>query len=146
MKDATWEHINTVQRLITTCQCELHRRALDHDQSKLHDPELDVFTVHHDKLGELEYGSPEYMQQLDVMTDALRNHYTKNRHHPEHFENGVDDMNLIDLVEMLCDWVASVRRSKNGDIYKSLEVQRERFGISDQLMKVLKNTVDDILQ
>jgi hypothetical protein len=37
------------------------------------------------------------------MAPALKHHYENNRHHPEHFKNNIDDMNLIDLIEMLCD-------------------------------------------
>ena len=145
MEEATWHHIHHVQKLIMRCQRELISRALEHDQSKLSLPEVDVFAQYNDKLRELEYGSPEYIEQLKTMKQALRNHYSINRHHPEHFKNGINDMNLIDLMEMLCDWVASSTRSKNGDINKSLEVQRTRFGISEQLLQVMRNTVNDYL-
>jgi len=44
------------------------------------------------------------------MKPALEHHYALYRHHPEHFQNGIDDMNLIDLVEMFADWKASSER------------------------------------
>ena len=43
---------------------------------------------------------------------------------------------------MLCDWKASGERGKpgTGNIYKSIDIQAERFGISKQLRKILINT------
>jgi len=74
------------------------------------------------------------------MGSAVKHHQENNSHHPEAHEEGIDGMNLIDIVEMLCDWKAATLRTKNGDIQKSLEIQKERFGISDQLYNILKNT------
>ena len=47
-------------------------------------------------------------------------------------------MTLFDLLEMLCDWVAAVRRHDNGDINKSLEINQKRFNISPQLQQILR--------
>jgi hypothetical protein len=46
----------------------------------------------------------------------------------------------VQVVEMLCDWKAATERHADGDLRKSLAVQRERFGISDQLLQILTNT------
>lgn len=51
-------------------------------------------------------------------------------------------MTLIDIVEMLCDWMAAVKRHNDGNIYKSLNVCKERFHIDNQLYTILKNTID----
>ena len=51
-------------------------------------------------------------------------------------------MDLIDLVELICDWVASSKRHADGNIYRSIELNKERFGMSDQLCEILKNTID----
>lgn len=55
--------------------------------------------------------------------------------------SGVYGMDLLDVLEMLCDWKAATARHADGDILKSLEINRTRFGISDQLYHILKNTV-----
>jgi hypothetical protein len=44
---------------------------------------------------------------------------------------------------MLVDWVASVQRA-NGDIYKSLETNKDRFDIPEPIYQILKNTVDKL--
>jgi hypothetical protein len=75
------------------------------------------------------------------MGEALKHHYRENSHHPEHYENGVDDMDLLDVIEMLCDWMAAVSRMKDGDIEKSIEINADRFGISEQLKSILINTI-----
>lgn len=40
-------------------------------------------------------------------------------------------MNLIDIVEMLADWKASSERQQNGNLLTSIEINAERFNISD---------------
>jgi len=51
-------------------------------------------------------------------------------------------MNLIDLLEMLCDWKAATLRHNTGDIYKSLELNQKRFGYSNEIKSLFKNTID----
>lgn len=55
----------------------------------------------------------------------------------------VSYMTLIDLLEMFIDWTASSRRHADGDINKSIEHNKERFAMSDQLVKIFQNTVRD---
>lgn len=121
---------------------ELLRRAVEHDNSKFSPEEFDAFEEATPRLKDLVYGSDEYKQALKEIESALRHHYQVNRHHPEHFENGINDMNLIDLIEMVCDWIAASQRVKDGDIYKSLDINKDRFGISEQLFLIIKNTID----
>lgn len=45
---------------------------------------------------------------------------------------------------MLCDWKAASERTKQGSIQQSLPINKERFGISDQLYAVLLNTVKEL--
>jgi hypothetical protein len=51
-------------------------------------------------------------------------------------------MTLVDVIEMLADWKAATERHEDGDLAKSLEIQRERFGLSDQLVAILRNTAE----
>jgi len=142
--DETWKHIHVIRRLISGAQLELSQRALEHDQSKLSAPEVDTFTEFTPKLKDSTYGSEEYQGFLKAMKPALDNHYAMNRHHPEFFENGINDMNLIDLLEMIIDWKAASMRHDNGDINRSIEINTERFNLSPQLVKILQNTVPEL--
>lgn len=136
----TWRHINRVQQLLGDAIGWLSHRAIVHDQSKLVPPEVGVFATATERLRGLTYGSPEYKQCLEEMKPALDHHYAKNSHHPEHYPGGIDDMDLLDLVEMLCDWKAATERHANGSLPKSLEINAVRFKISPQLQRILENT------
>ena len=107
-------------------------------------PELDIFVEYTPKLANTTYGSDEYKEHLQGMRKGLKHHYKINSHHPEHYNNGINGMCLLDLIEMLSDWKAATERHADGDIIKSLEINKERFGISDQLYEVLLNTVEKL--
>jgi hypothetical protein len=136
----TLKHSRRVDELLLQLIAGLMARMTKHDLSKMKDPELEIFDEYSAKLKGSTYGSPEYMGFLDGMGEALKHHYAENRHHPEHFANGINDMTLIDVVEMLADWKAATERHDDGDLVKSLDKQRARFDISDQLMAILFNT------
>lgn len=138
----TWDHIDLVMKLLASAQIELMRRQFTHDRSKLQSPEWEMFADITHKLEGLTYGSAEYeAQRKEMLGNALGHHYQHNRHHPEFFSDGVDGMNLFDLLEMLCDWMAATKRHADGDIQKSIEINRDRFNLSPQLVRILKNTV-----
>lgn len=135
------KHIYHINYFLMNIIHELLQRMKQHDISKLTSPELEIFTEYTPKLAASTYGSKEYQQFLKKMGVALEHHYEHNRHHPEHFENGVNDMSLVDIIEMLCDWKAATLRHDDGDINKSIEINRERFNMSEQLIRILKNTI-----
>lgn len=136
----TLGHIERVQSLLAEVTDELHHRGVAHDASKLVDPELATFDEYTPKLKASTYGSDEYKAFLAGMGEGLQHHYAHNRHHPEHHPDGIAGMSLVDLVEMLADWKAATERHDDGDLGRSLLIQAERFGISEQLAKVLANT------
>lgn len=139
--DATWRHIWTLQKYLNICIKKLIDRAHAHDQSKLDTPEVELFAEHTESLKDLTFGSPEYQEALDALAPALEHHYAKNSHHPQHFKQGVDDMTLLDLIEMHCDWKAASLRHSDGNIRKSIEHNGERFGMSPQLIRIFENTI-----
>lgn len=141
-KEETQTHIDNVGRHIDIVCDLLKHRAVAHDITKLSSPEIDYFAFVDRKTLDTKYGTEEYNKALEELKPALENHYAKNRHHPEHFPNGVSGMNLIDLVEMLCDWKASTLRYKEGNILKSIEVNAKRFSLSPDLTAVLRNTAE----
>lgn len=136
----TMKHIEKVRELIGVFISKLAVRGTDHDRLKLESPEVEIFTEYTPKLASDTYGSEEYYTHLKEMNTALQHHYANYRHHPEHFENGVNDMTLIDIVEMFCDWKASSMRHNDGNILKSIEHNAKRFNIGSQLTGILINT------
>jgi hypothetical protein len=136
----TVDHITRVREIMSSMLPELQSRALGHDQSKLHAPEKEVFDRVTPMLRGTTYGSPAYKRALKSMGVGLRHHYANNSHHPEHFTRGVNDMTLIDVMEMFCDWLAATERHADGDIFRSIRLNTKRFRLSPQLVMILRNT------
>lgn len=158
-RPSTHEHIAQVRGLVLGAAQDLIRRAHRHDRSKLEDPELTTFDQVTERLAALEYGSPEYEAARADMGEALAHHYRVNDHHPEHYREGevepawgsdlvgIEGMGLLELTEMLCDWIAASRRHDDDkDVHDSIEVNAERFGYGEEMTRLLHNSVDRILE
>ncbi len=137
----TMKHIEQVKIYLLDMIQELAKRAQNHDKSKLEDPEKSVFEEYTPKLKGTTYGSEEYNRFLVEMRPALDHHYGNNRHHPEYHTGRIDGMDLLDLIEMFCDWKSATLRHADGNLKKSIEHNQKRFSIDDQLTKILKNTM-----
>lgn len=129
-----FKHINKFSKL-------LKQRGVKHDMSKFEDIEFDAFE---NAEFNASYGTPEYDAQRNKVKDAIVHHYANNPHHIEHHPNSINDMNLIDLVEMLCDWIDASERNENDNIYKSLEINRIKYNMSDQVYNLLVNTAIEL--
>jgi hypothetical protein len=136
----TYEHIDQVMRLLGHAQVELMRRQFGHDRSKLRTPEVEAFAAAPKLMG-ITYGTAEYNANLEALKPALEHHYSACRHHPQHYPNGISDMNLFDILEMVIDWYASTKKHSDGDVRKSLEINSARFNIDPQLLQVMENTI-----
>jgi hypothetical protein len=134
----------------------LFQALKEHDQSKMESPEveiLDLMAAAPDNYSNGSWGDGMATGRLDEasmkLRKFLRHHYKHNNHHPEHHENGIDGMDLIDLVEMFCDWSASTLRTKDGNIYRSIQYNEKRFKMSPQLTRIFMNTAlrfDEVLK
>ena len=140
----TLMHINSVQNKINVFRDIMSIRAGVHDQSKLQSPEKELFDEMTPILKSLTYGSDEYKDSLGKLKPALDHHYANNSHHPEHYADGIKGMDLADLVEMFCDWLAATERTANGDIYKSIGINQNRFNIPPELSMIFYNTAKRI--
>ena len=116
----TQKHIERVRYYIRFITDRLTTRGVKHDAIKLESPEIEVFAEHTKCLANMKYDSPEYKEHLAAMKPALDHHYANSRHHPEHFAKGINDMNLIDIMEMLCDWLGMSIPLSPDDPFKSL--------------------------
>jgi len=140
----TLKHIKRVSELLTEAAAELIRRANCHDDSKLKSPEKEAFDELTPKLKNTTYGSAKYKEYLIELGDALKHHYSKNSHHPEHYPRGIDGMTLFDIIEMFFDWKAATERHADGNMYSSLLHNRKRFEMSDQLCSIFENTIKEL--
>lgn len=142
----TRKHIARVNELLLSAVIELSNRAAKHDLSKLSNAEKPYFDEETPKLKELKFGSDEYMESLDRLKPALDHHYANNSHHPQFYENGIDGMDLFDLIEMLYDWKAAGERDNGGNIFRSIEINSARFEMSPQLASIFENHATRYLQ
>lgn len=132
----------------------------NHDSSKFSDEEFYAYRAFFnptDKEKELMNDENYYKQAEDAFGDAWKHHYTHNPHHPlfwkwvdvKEYANGVpkiivvrefekepEDMTLVEILHMICDWNAmSIKfNSKVINWYLSDEGQKEKGIMS-------KNTV-----
>ncbi len=140
----TLAHINRVRELLSCVVDNLRRRADLHDLSKLIPPEKQAYDILTPRLRDIKYGSEEYRACLKEMNPAIQHHYRWNSHHPEHHAKGIDGMSLFDLIEMICDWKAASERHRTGCIRESLELNTNRFAISQQLKSILAATLSEM--
>ena len=135
-----YEHQQKVGAVMQKVISELMDRALKHDDSKFTTQQLrDNLVTLPDKWGiQAEghgYHSPEQEEHRKRFAPEIHRHRSAHPHHPEHFGNDVNKMNLIDLMEMLCDWYASAP-----DIDQSIDENSCDYKIDPHITQILKNT------
>jgi hypothetical protein len=134
-------HQANFKKIMARVMSELKERTNKHDESKRESPELECYNKYIPKLQEVEYNSDEYKELKQEMLDnGLQHHFDNNRHHIEHFEDGILGMDLIDLIECLVDWVAASMRSSS-PFEKGLEANKDSFNIPDPIYKIFENTL-----
>lgn len=137
----TQKHIDKVNEFGKKFADTLLERLSGHDASKLVEPECRFFDKGTPNLRSTTYGTEGYQQAKDSIKEGIEHHYANNDHHPEHFgEAGVSGMNLYQFVEMYLDWRAASLRHADGNIFKSIIFNRERFHLDDQTFALLYNT------
>jgi hypothetical protein len=108
----------------------LQTRACVHDDSKLSDLEYD------------RYVTAFAESSWSHLGDAWRHHTKHNDHHPEHFEGGVWSMHAVQLIEMLCDWLACGKRKGSLGARNYLKEHAERLKIDQRVQHLVLNTLD----
>lgn len=137
----TTEHINLVQAFMLDFADKLKERAFVHDASKFEEPEKSIFAANTPGRDNTVFGSKEYEKHKQKVRVALDHHYAHNSHHPEHRLEGIVGMDLLDIVEMICDWSASSLKHEGSSIKKSIDINQKRFNYTDELKTILNNTV-----
>ena len=119
---------------------DLFWRSARHDNSKFSDEEFEAYEEAFPELQKYAYGTPEFKAALEKIRPAVEHHYHENDHHPEYHNNGVNDMTLVQLMEMLCDWLAASERSQVS-FARFLEGAKGKYGIDEQLFAIICQTV-----
>jgi hypothetical protein len=137
----TQDHVQKVRDNISRFVSDMIRRGEVHDMSKYEDPEkvlLDAIEYQNVNNGYAPFGSPQYIQNTQILKPMLKHHYSINSHHPQHYPNGVMDMSLMDIVEMFCDWQAAALRNKEPEM--NISHAATMHGLDPQLERIFKNT------
>ena len=136
-------HITIVQKYLTRLSNRLAERALEHDLSKLSKDEFAGF-VEINQIARLHpYGSPEYKASL-AGNKTIDLHFSRNSHHPEYHPNGIDDMGLFDLIEMVIDWGAASLTYGQTNLQDSLVIQQKRFNLDDKMMWLINLIIEEL--
>lgn len=134
-------HIQTVRRELSKVIAELTRRSVCHDASKLLPDEKELLGRFGPLLDQCEFGTEAHECVAQQAADFFSLHYARNSHHPQHFANGIAGMDLFDLIEMMCDWIASSQRVNGTSVEVGLRYNITRFKIDEQLGSILRNTL-----
>ena len=126
---------------------DLYKRANSHDQSKLSDIEKNGYIDMNMELKGVDYGTTKFNKIRKKYDYVIHNHYDVNPHHPEHYENGYEEMSDLDKIEMCCDWIGAMKSRNTVDKYKeSIEYNFKRFNIpqheQNKLLALLDFLVD----
>lgn len=140
-------HKTKVKQSLEFLASKILDRANTHDDSKLRSPEID-YLIAMDKEPFYKYGSPEYFDKMKRWDKFFLHHYSLNSHHPDHFRmqgfsNGLDGMNLVDLIEFLADIISYCDKLRPQKAFEIIEAQAQRFELSPQLVNILKNTLTE---
>lgn len=119
-------HIELVKKSMLSFSRQLETRAQIHDLSKFKEDEFGGFVEINQIARKYPYGSEEYKASIRD-NDAVTLHYSRNSHHPEFHPVGIDEMGLLDLVEMVCDWKAASETYGQTSFKEGLEKSIERF-------------------
>lgn len=130
-KDMIISHVSRVRKHLDVIIRLLYNRKLMHDASKLSEEELPIWEKM-DSEPRYEYGSPEYFDKIKRYKKVFDIHYKKNRHHPEHYPEGVWNMTIIDIIEMMCDWLGYRDSLSYTDAIKIVAEQMFRYKIINQ--------------
>jgi len=136
--ERVFRHQDKVGETMSRLGGQVSCRGACHDHSKLHEEEYQGFVDLLAADSDMDVRSKEYQ---DIVTSAktacIQTHYKNNRHHPEHHEN-IEDMTLLDLIEMVCDWkAASPSKRHKGSFEENLAFLKERKGLTERQCYVI---------
>lgn len=134
----TLYHQRLVQQLMIKISQEIEKRAFSHDNSKLNTEFPGLVNINY-IAREQGFGSEDYQESLK--SEMVQHHWKVNDHHPEHFEKGISEMDLVQIIEMVCDWRA-VSIQKNLNFHDMLQEQKKRFNPSEKEWYLVQKVVE----
>jgi hypothetical protein len=143
------DHKEKVAENMLKVQTELTRRMFRHDNDKIaNDLIFETYNEYNHQLRAQKYDSPQFKQFAKIMQPAVRLHTSKNRHHFYDKANKMDfsQVDLLDLIETLADWVGATARNPNADYQAALNYNFEKYEIPNQWRTLLINTFKNYME
>jgi hypothetical protein len=143
------DHKEKVGKNLLKIQTEIGRRMYSHDNDKIaNDTIFEVYEQYNSKLRNEKYDSPEFLKYAKIMRPAVQLHTSKNRHHFYDKSNQIknEEVDLIDLIEVLCDWIGATERNPNIDFKEALEYNFEKYNIPKEWRIIMLNTYINYLK
>ncbi len=120
---------------------EFSKRAKDHDNDKLENPEIyQTYKEHFPELKKIPFGTREYFAYEKEHFDKAHQIHAQNRHHFYSRRNNLDDINLFDLIEVVIDISESAKQY--GDEKKIMESLKNKQVLNYELEELIKNTIE----
>jgi hypothetical protein len=135
-------HQALVRKYLLQLAKALEARALVHDLSKLQLDEFSGFVEIQQIARQHKLDSPEY--KASINHQAVQLHLARNPHHPEYHDDGIYDMSLLDLIEMVTDWKAAGETYGKTSLEESLPIQKERFKMTDEQYRLIQLIAEDL--
>lgn len=126
-------------------------RIYDHDMSKYSDEEFEPYRAKYYATEKESSGlTDEEKTELDRKADlAWKHHYENNPHHPKYWldkeTNKPTDMDLISIIEMICDWEAmSMKFDGNTIDWYANDADEEKTDMTDRTKSIVEEFLDII--
>jgi len=138
-KDRITLHRQSVKLGLQRISDILVNRGDLHDIDKFEEAMFEDFYLNIPKFTNVSFGEIEWENAMESIK-TMNNHYAVSPHHIQHYPNGINGVNLIDLLEMIVDWKSANNAYGDVKLSEALIIQKKRFGIDDQLYKIIVNT------
>lgn len=140
-----YKHIKAVNQKMIYCANNLLNRAATHDDSRFYEKEMasSVEPIWNLNNGGIEINSEEFILEANKMEEAGDFHFKHNDHHPGFYgdcEDPISEMNLFQIIEMICDLSATSEDAENKTDY-AIALLKAQCSVSEQLEKVIRNTL-----
>lgn len=113
---------------------QILKRGVDHDNSKFNYIEFKKLAS---ILNSRKCFTNASEQLTDVEMEAIKYHWSHNKHHPEYYYDKEEDMSELDIIEMVCDWFARSLQYNTDFIPFIKERQKNRFKFNEKMFSTV---------
>ena len=135
------KHLSLVKKQLLLCSKEMQKRALEHDQDKLNDININqTYKKYFPELKKIPFGTEEYFEFEKIHFLEAHKKHAQNRHHYYSSKSKVKDVNLFDILEAIIDISQSSKQYNNSC---SVEESLRKKNIFDyELEEIICNTIN----